>query len=87
MKEKMERLETFVTDLTDHNKNLIQSESRSSLPVRDDNPSLGDDVSSQFGTLKLSSSGQTQWVGPSHWESIIDDVRYFGTKHYFQPVR
>ncbi|KAF2236093.1 hypothetical protein EV356DRAFT_498937 [Viridothelium virens] len=81
LKEKMERLETFVSRLQG------TLPTPDSLPVESAGEGLGDesasqDMTAQMGKLRLYTSGSTQWVGPSHWESIIDDIA--DVKAYFE---
>ena len=71
LKEKTERLETFVSRLQE---SLPEGLPSDSVLGEVGNNSVGQDVAIQMGKLRLYESGSTQWVGPSHWESIIDDV-------------
>ncbi|KAI9659037.1 MAG: hypothetical protein M1821_001997 [Bathelium mastoideum] len=69
----MERLETFVSRVQD---SLLTAEraSAESTSGRASKEVVGQDMATQMGKLRLCESGSTQWVGPYHWESIIDDV-------------
>ena len=74
MREKLDRLENFVTQLKSAQPDNTPVESRQ-LGVSHAAGQNDAHLSSSLGNLKLSESGGTQYFAPSHWESIIDDVR------------
>ncbi|KAL9097597.1 MAG: hypothetical protein Q9165_000494 [Trypethelium subeluteriae] len=73
LKEKMERLETFVCRLQE---TLPSPEGLATASAPEDlgDNSVSQEVASQMGKLRLYESGSTRWVGPSHWEFILDDI-------------
>lgn len=75
MRDKIDRLEIFVNRIKDARGDVdTRSDSSAKQDVTGDsvNP---EDTSPLIGNLRLSDSGATQYVGPGHWESVIEDVR------------
>lgn len=73
MKEKIDRLETFVNNLKETGSSAGQS-STPTLVANDDNGNNSDRHPTKLtGTLRLSDSG-TQYIGPTHWESVMEDL-------------
>ncbi|KAK5732286.1 hypothetical protein LTR17_010600 [Elasticomyces elasticus] len=64
MREKVDRLESFVNQLksTAPTKHSIQT------------PSVEHSLAHATGKLRLTDTGGVHFVGPSHWESIIEDI-------------
>jgi hypothetical protein len=76
MREKIDRLEQFVSQMKE-----TKDGSASTSPA--DGPAKASDASAEdpaqevvplIGALRLSETGGTQYVGPGHWEAIIEDV-------------
>jgi hypothetical protein len=71
MREKVDRLEDFVN-------RVRESQAGSASSTKIAAPQSGSDISSEVATLignfRISDTGGTRYVGPGHWESIIEDV-------------
>ena len=75
MKEKVELLEKLVNGLKDRQPQAGQD---FSSPLKDGQESELRDIrqlAAQTGKLNFEESGSTQWIGPSNWESVVEDVR------------
>lgn len=70
MKAKVDRLEMFVNRLK-----AEESRAASSTNAEISEGSV-DQVTRSTTNLKISGHGSTLYVAPSHWESIIEDVRW-----------
>jgi hypothetical protein len=69
MRAKVDRLETFVNALRD------PGASSKSFPTNVfNNEESKESLENLTGKLRLSGTGGTQYIGPSHWESIIEDI-------------
>ena len=80
MREKVDRLEAFVN-------HLKQSKPAAKGATVDTRTEGGEDKTAQdlsplTGNLRISESGSTQFIGPSHWESIIEDVGFLTASSY-----
>jgi hypothetical protein len=66
MRDKIDRLEVFVNSIKDAR----------SQPVSTENGGTNEDATAGplIGSLRLSETGGTEYVGPGHWESVIEDV-------------
>ncbi|KAK3638723.1 hypothetical protein LTR56_006730 [Elasticomyces elasticus] len=64
MREKVDRLESFVNQL------------KSTAPTKHNTqiPSVEHSLAHATGKLRLTDTGGVHFVGPSHWESIIEDI-------------
>ncbi|KAK3679311.1 hypothetical protein LTR78_000872 [Recurvomyces mirabilis] len=81
MREKVDRLESFVNQLrqTDTGKD------ESAVEHKDDTAAIAQpatDLAHTVGRLKVTDAGVVHFVGPSHWEAIIDDITE--VKTYFE---
>ncbi|GAB1742705.1 hypothetical protein NU219Hw_g8417t1 [Hortaea werneckii] len=85
MREKIDRLESFVSEL--RRPASVPGETQRGIDAQradGGNEVTPHDSSTQHnGTLRISDTGSTQFIGPSHWESILDDLEdvkaYFNT--------
>lgn len=75
MREKIDRLETFVNRIKDSKPTSNESIINSAIKRDAASNASTKDVSPLIGNLRLSDSGSTQYTAPSHWESLIEDVR------------
>lgn len=84
MREKIERLEQFVNGMRGSEPTPLavsegaQSAADSYAHAQAENQ---DPLTSLTGRLRLSETGSTQFIGPSHWEAIIEDLA--DVKGYF----
>jgi hypothetical protein len=77
MREKIDRLEQFVSQIKEA-KNGSTSSSPADETAKATDAAAEDpaqEVVPLIGALRLSETGGTQYVGPGHWEAIIEDVR------------
>jgi len=82
MKDKLERLEYFVNQIKALRSN--DDGNNSDRPQVHDAAAVGDglqqasvpdtSITVALGSLTVSGTGSTEWIEPSHWESIIEDV-------------
>lgn len=72
MKEKMQRLEVLFSSLVPQSQDEQTKASQSPGDWKIE-PNMSE-MSANLGKLKLTTSGGTQWIGPSNWESVIEDV-------------
>ena len=85
MKEKIDRLESFVSELRRPASVIgeTQREPDAQRAVGSNEVTPNDSPTQHAGTLRVSDTGSTQFIGPSHWESILDDLEdvkaYFNT--------
>ncbi|KAI6790603.1 hypothetical protein KC361_g7836 [Hortaea werneckii] len=83
MREKINRLESFVSEL----RKPTSATGETQVSPDAERAAGSDEVSSHnsptqhTGTLRISDTGSTQFIGPSHWESILDDLE--DVKAYF----
>ncbi|KAI7431683.1 hypothetical protein KC336_g4549 [Hortaea werneckii] len=83
MREKINRLESFVSELRRPASATgeTQVSPDAQRAVGSDEVSSYDSPTQHTGTLRISDTGSTQFIGPSHWESILDDLE--DVKAYF----
>ncbi|KAI7356347.1 hypothetical protein KC343_g5350 [Hortaea werneckii] len=76
MREKIDRLESFVSELRRPASAISETERHpdAQRAVGSDEVSSHDSPTQHTGTLRISDTGSTQFIGPSHWESILDDL-------------
>ncbi|KAI6804954.1 hypothetical protein KC332_g13671 [Hortaea werneckii] len=76
MREKIDRLESFVSELRRPASAVgeTQPDRDAQRAVGSDKVSSHDSPTQHTGTLRISDTGSTQFIGPSHWESILDDL-------------
>ncbi|KAI7099447.1 hypothetical protein KC340_g5980 [Hortaea werneckii] len=85
MREKIDRLESFVSELRRPASVIgeTQREPDVQRAVGCNEVTPHDSPTQHAGTLRISDTGSTQFIGPSHWESILDDLEdvkaYFNT--------
>ncbi|RMY18999.1 hypothetical protein D0867_04961 [Hortaea werneckii] len=85
MREKIDRLELFVSEMRRPASVIgeTQRESDAQRVVGSNEVTPHDSPTQHAGTLRISDTGSTQFIGPSHWESILDDLEdvkaYFNT--------
>ncbi|KAI6909025.1 hypothetical protein KC318_g3852 [Hortaea werneckii] len=85
MREKIDRLESFVSELRRPTSvpHETQREPGAQRAVGSNEVTPHDSPTQHAGTLRISDTGSTQFIGPSHWESILDDLEdvkaYFNT--------
>lgn len=75
MRDKIDRLELFVNRIKDAQNDAdpvsVNSSNNDTAAGNNVDP---EDATPLIGNLRLSETGATEYIGPSHWESIIEDV-------------
>ncbi|EMC92783.1 hypothetical protein BAUCODRAFT_151190 [Baudoinia panamericana UAMH 10762] len=77
MRQKLDRLESFVAQLEPSKLSYevtVPNKDGENDRRADDVNNLREDLSQATGRLCLTDKGSTKYVGPSHWESIIEDI-------------
>lgn len=74
LREKIDRLETVVNALRESDVDLGSKNGLSGATESFLESAKSDKVLKTAGKLRISSAGGTQYIGPSHWETIIEDI-------------